>query len=122
MDVKDVGAKFLQELQIGGAVVDEGTALGRWQNLTSQDKRIVIVGIVTGEERFQSQPSYIKGCLHHTLAFLVGQHLCVGTLSEQQSCCTQQDRFARTCLASDDHKALVEGDVSLPYQRVILNM
>ena len=122
MDIKNMLTQLLQKLQAGRTVVDKSTALGRRQYLAPQDKHIVVISIITGKKRFQTQTGNVKNSLHHTLLLLVGQHLRVGTLTQQQSQRTQQDRLAGTSLASNDHKTAVKGDVSLPYQSIVLNM
>ena len=122
VDVEDVGSEFLQKLQVGRAVVDEGAALGRRENLSPQDEGVVVVGIVAFKEWLESQPSNIESGLDNTFAVFVGEHLRVGTLPQQQTQSTQQNRLSRTGLAGDDHKAHVESDIRLANQCVVFNM
>ena len=119
MDVQNMGGQLFEHLHAGGAVVDESAAFGRRQYLATQNQVVVVIGFILGKKGLQAKPCDIKRSLHHTLALLVGQHLRIGPLSQQQSQGAQQDRLARTRLARDDGKPLVERHISMAYQRVV---
>lgn len=55
MDVEDVDAQLFEELHAGGRIVDEGAALGRGEDLATDDEVVVIVGIVLVEERLEAE-------------------------------------------------------------------
>ena len=122
MDIHEVGTQFLEELECCGGVVHERAALGRRQDFAPQDEGVVVVGVVAFEDGFEAEAGDVECRLHHALTFLVGEHLRVCPLSEQQAQCPQQYRLARARLARHPHKTSVEGDVRLEYQGIVLNM
>ena len=84
VDIEKARREGLEERQLHGGVVSEGTALAGGQDFAAENEEVVIVDISLIEERFQGKAGDVEASLDNTLTILVGQHGDVGALTQQQ--------------------------------------
>ena len=114
-------SQFLEECKSYRRVVHECSRFAGGQYLAPDDDRAVIsVVYILGLEKCLDGKSFcLEDGLDYALAFRVEKGMAVGSATKQQRQCAKHDALARTGLACDCNKAIVELDVALLDESVI---
>ena len=123
MHIDQLFAQFLHLCQRSGRVINECTAFAGCLHFASQDTFFVVVfQFVLFKKRTHAVCRDIKTCFDNTFRSSTTNRFHIGTLPQQQTDCSQNNRFSGSCLTCDDREPGFKTDIQFFYQCVILNI
>ena len=123
MYIDQLFAQFLHLCQRSRRIINECTAFAGRLHFAPQDTFLVVVfQFVLFKKRAHTVSRDIKTCFDNTFRSSTTNRFHIGTLSEQQTDSSQNNRFSGPRLACDDREACFKTDIQFFYQCVILNI